>query len=120
MAVEVIVKGAVTQVRQASGQSGPVAAPATPAASRQELPAQAVSAPPPAAEVNQAIRNISDYVQSLKRDLHFSVDEDSGKTVVTVVDPATGDVIRQIPSEEVLAIARRLADASGVFLKVEA
>jgi uncharacterized FlaG/YvyC family protein len=36
------------------------------------------------------------------------------------VDPATGDVIRQIPSEEVLAIARRLADASGVFLKVEA
>jgi flagellar protein FlaG len=120
MAVEVIVKGAVTQVRTATAQSGPVAAPATPVTGRQELPAQAVTAPPAAAEVNQAVRNISDYVQSLKRDLHFSVDEDSGKTVVTVVDPATGDVIRQIPSEEVLAIARRLADASGVFLKVEA
>jgi flagellar protein FlaG len=119
MAVEVIVKGAVTQVRQGAPQSAAVAA-ATPAPIRQELPGQAVTAPPPIAEVNQAVRNISDYVQSLKRDLRFSVDQDSGRTVVTVVDPQSGEVIRQIPSEEVLTIARRLADASGVFLKVEA
>jgi flagellar protein FlaG len=120
MAVEVIVKGAVTQVRPATAQAGAAPVPAAIATARQELPAQAVSAPPPAAEVNQAVRHISDYVQSLKRDLHFSVDEDSGRTVVTVVDPNSGEVIRQIPSDEVLAIARRLADASGVFLKVEA
>ena len=55
-----------------------------------------------------AVSNINDYVQNLQRSLQFTVDEVSGKDIVTVVDKETDEVIRQYPSEEVLEIARRL------------
>lgn len=61
-------------------------------------------------ELNNAIRNVSGYVQNITRELYFSVDEELGRTVVTVIDEKTGDVIRQIPSEDMLALARNLAE----------
>ncbi len=42
------------------------------------------------------------YVRSVGRSLQFRVDEDSGRVVVSVRDPSTGELIRQIPSEEAL------------------
>ncbi len=57
-----------------------------------------------------AVSNINDYVQSLQRSLQFTVDEVSGKDIVTVLDKETEEVIRQYPSEEVLEIARRLSE----------
>lgn len=62
-------------------------------------------------ELNSAVKNLSGYVQNITRELNFSVDQELGETVVTVVDEATGDIIRQIPSEEMLELARHLADA---------
>jgi flagellar protein FlaG len=47
--------------------------------------------------------------------LRFRVDPDSNEVVVSVVDAKTGDVLRQIPSDEALAIARSLAETgSGI------
>lgn len=60
-------------------------------------------------ELKQAVNNISDYVQNIRRELNFSVDEKLGRTIVTVIDEKSGDVIRQIPSEEMLEIARSIA-----------
>ena len=57
-----------------------------------------------------AVSNINDYVQNLQRSLQFTVDEVSGKDIVTVLDKDTDEVIRQYPSEEVLEIARRLKE----------
>ena len=54
--------------------------------------------------------NITDYVQSISRDLQFKIDEHVGSTVVTVLDHETQEVIRQIPSEEVVAMARHIAE----------
>jgi len=54
-------------------------------------------------ELNQSIQNIS-------RSLEFRVDKDSGKTVVTVRDSETDEVIRQIPSDKFLAISARLKE----------
>ncbi len=64
----------------------------------------------PREKLTTAVSNINDHVQSLQRSLQFTVDEVSGKDIVTVLDKETQEVIRQYPSEEVLAIARRLSE----------
>ena len=61
-------------------------------------------------ELSQAVKHISGFVQNITRELYFSIDEESEKTVVTVVDESTGDVIRQIPTEDMLELARDLTD----------
>jgi flagellar protein FlaG len=48
------------------------------------------------------------------------VDKDTGKTVIKIVDSQTNQVIRQIPSEELLAIARNLDRVEGLLLKQRA
>lgn len=64
-------------------------------------------------DLKEAVSKINDYVQNLKRDLAFSIDEVSGKTVITVTDPESDEVIRQIPSEEMLQIARYFAEKTA-------
>lgn len=83
---------------------------------------------PTGEELESAVSNLNDFVQTVRRDLAFSVDDDSGRTVVTVSDRQSGDVIRQIPSEEVLSIAARVREmgqeelkaAEGLILSAEA
>ncbi len=67
-----------------------------------------------------AVEEIEQNLQSLQRSLRFSIDEASGRTVITVVDKETDKVIRQIPPAEVIAIARRIEDAVGLFVEDEA
>lgn len=59
--------------------------------------------------LQDAVSQINDYVQNIQRSLQFTVDEESGRDVVTVLDTKTEEIIRQYPSEEVLAFARQLA-----------
>ena len=61
-------------------------------------------------QLQEAVSRINDYVQNVQRSIRFSVDEISGKDVVTVLDKQTEEVIRQIPIEEVLVFARNLAE----------
>ena len=60
--------------------------------------------------VEQAVAKLNDYVQSLQRDLRFSVDDELGRAVVTVIDRQSQEVIRQIPNETALRLARNLND----------
>ena len=62
------------------------------------------------AEVEQAVEQMKDFAQVTSRQLQFDVDDDSGRTVIRVLDKDSGDVIRQIPSEEVLAMARHMKE----------
>lgn len=71
-------------------------------------------------KVKEAVGNLNDFVQKLTRTLQFSVDEESGRTVIKVVDSETNQLIRQIPPEEVLVLARNLANGEGVILKEQA
>lgn len=59
-------------------------------------------------ELESATREVEQFLQSQNRNLAFSVDESTERSVVTVTDSGSGDVIRQIPSEEVLRLAERL------------
>ena len=66
-------------------------------------------------QLRAAVQEIEKFVQSVKRNLEFSIDETSGKVVVKVIASGSGEVIRQIPSEEVLKLANSLNDASSLL-----
>lgn len=61
-------------------------------------------------QIEQAASEISEFVQASNRLLNFSVDKDSNKQVVKVTDSQSGEVIRQIPSEEILELSDRLKE----------
>lgn len=61
-------------------------------------------------QIQAAVKSLSDYAQSMQRDLEFSVDKDLDQTVIKVVDRDSGDLIRQIPEDIFLELARRLKD----------
>ena len=56
--------------------------------------------------VAKAAADLQTFVQSMGRNLSFSVDETTGYHVVRVVNPNTGELVRQLPSEELLKVAR--------------
>ncbi len=58
--------------------------------------------------VKEAVTRLNDYVQSVQRDLQFQLDDSSGKTIVTVLDSQTNEVVRQIPDDVALRLAREL------------
>ncbi|MCL7743478.1 flagellar protein FlaG [Guyparkeria hydrothermalis] len=66
------------------------------------------------------LAELEELVQSRQRDLSFSVDDDTGRTVVKVINARTDEVVRQIPSEEILSIARRIENGEGGMLELEA
>jgi len=71
-------------------------------------------------QLQQAADQINSVVGKPPLSLHFKVDSDTGKPIVTVVDKVTDEVIRQIPAEEVVNIAKHLDEMSGLLLKAEA
>jgi flagellar protein FlaG len=70
--------------------------------------------------VAKAAEQIQSFVKSMGRDLSFSVDQTTGYHVVKVVDPNTGEVMRQLPAKELLQIARNMADLQNVLVSQKA
>lgn len=74
-------------------------------------------------QVNQAVETINKSMRESNRSLEFSVSPDSSMPIVKLVDTSTGEVIRQIPTEESLAIAKAIEQfqqQNGMLLKQEA
>ena len=106
------------------------------AVSRSAAPAPEVTASAPAATqtgpskstvpitdpelVKKAAEKINEFIQSNSRNLQFSVDKHLNRIIVKVVDKETGEVIRQIPAEETLAIASSLDAPQGVIIRSKA
>lgn len=70
--------------------------------------------------VEDAVIAIQSFVQSIRRDLNFTLDDSSGRVVVKVTDGASGEVIRQLPSEEALRLAESLEEVRSLLFKAEA
>lgn len=68
-------------------------------------------------QVNQAVEAINKTIQSASQNLEFSVDGDTSGVVVKVVDQQTRQVLRQIPTEEALEIAKSLDKLQGLLIK---
>ena len=79
-------------------------------AANQGMTAETESAFKSKEDLSKAVVELNDYIQSVNRGLEFSVDEDSGRSIIKVVDSETGDIIRQMPSEEILNIAQFLRE----------
>ena len=62
------------------------------------------------ADVVRAAKQVNDFVKQIGRNLEFSVDESSGRVIITVREPETGKIIRQIPPEELLTIAQLVSE----------
>jgi flagellar protein FlaG len=67
-------------------------------------------------DIEQAVTEINDYVQSVQRDLHFSIDQESGLTVIRVRDKESGELIRQIPEDVFLSLAQNLKENQPIHL----
>lgn len=84
-------------------------------------PAPHVPQPPSAEELKSAVTTLNKAMQQSNQNLEFSVDTDTHKVVVRMVDTSTGQLIRQFPSEETLAISRGIEQfQQGLLLKQKA
>ena len=78
--------------------------------------AQPVRAEVQSEKLGEAVTQLNDYVQNVQRDLQFEVDMERGETIVRVVDNETQEVIRQIPDEVALRLAKNLQDDEPLTL----
>ncbi|MDH0141536.1 flagellar protein FlaG [Aquipseudomonas alcaligenes] len=71
-------------------------------------------------QIESAVSTIQEFVQSVRRSINFSLEDGSGRVVVKVTDADSGNVIRQIPSEEALQLAESLEEVRSLLFKAEA
>lgn len=76
---------------------------------------------PDRAKVEQVVKTLRQLVDTIvSNNLNFSIDDSTGKTIVRITDGETGDLIRQIPTEEMLEIAKSLDKMQGLLLRQKA
>ncbi|MFC1751346.1 flagellar protein FlaG [Pseudomonadota bacterium] len=75
-------------------------------------------------QLHSVITSANDFFDEHNKTLHFSVDKDSGKTVVKLIDTDTGKLIRQTPTESALKLSEDIAQIieriSGGIIEEEA
>ena len=101
-------QAAVAPLQTAKPDSKPVAELKGKNEERQELSIE---------QLNEAVEQLNSLAQSARRKLSFSVDEDTGRTVITVKDGETDEEIRKIPSDQVLRLISSLQEFESGLLK---
>jgi flagellar protein FlaG len=76
----------------------------------------------PPAEVNKAelataVKKLNEQVSPALQTIEFSIEQDSSRMIVKVIDTATKTVIRQIPNEEVLAFSKSMDKLQGIVIR---
>lgn len=103
-----------------------VVVPDTPAPAAAPPAAQAAAQPPTPAQIKAAMDDINKMLKQGDSGLQFSVDKETNRTVFKLVESETGEVIRQYPTEDMLAIARAIdqleqqAKTQGLLLSKKA
>ncbi|MCF6217713.1 MAG: flagellar protein FlaG [Gammaproteobacteria bacterium] len=70
--------------------------------------------------LDDVVKNLNDHIQQYRRELQFQIDDESGRTVVKVMNVENGEVIRQMPSEQVLAMSHQLSEITGTMFQEKA
>lgn len=96
-------------------QAAPVVATAAVSDSPESKKADKVTEAQQTEKLKAAVQDIEAFVQSVKRNLEFSIDETSGEVVVKVIASDTGEIVRQLPSAEALKIAESLHNAHSLL-----
>lgn len=76
---------------------------------------KAKSEAPSPEQVNSVVKELNEAMRIISTSLSFSIDQATGKTVIRVLDDETKQVIRQIPSEDLLRVAARITELLGVL-----
>lgn len=71
-------------------------------------------------QIETAVREVNASLASRSISLQFEIDKDTDKVIVKVVDQTSGEVIRQIPTEEVVRIAKVMGEANGLLVNQQA
>lgn len=66
-------------------------------------------------EREKVVEQMNDFISTIQTGLSFRVDEESGRDVVTIYEESTGEIIRQIPDEEMLEVLRRLREQTARY-----
>lgn len=72
--------------------------------------AQAADQPSSADSLESAAKSVEHFLAQSSSDLKFMVDQTTGQYYFKIVDSVTHETIRQVPSEEVIEMARRLQE----------
>lgn len=59
-------------------------------------------------DLESAVADVAEFIQAQNRHLNFTFDDSSNRSVIKVTDSDSGEIIRQIPSEEMLQLAQRI------------
>jgi len=70
-------------------------------------------------QIEEFVSRLQDTLQRVEPRIELSVDKELNQVIVRVFDEESGDLIRQIPSEEILKLDRFFADPSGLFVEEE-
>lgn len=114
---------------QQTAASGQRSATSVSASAQQTPPSEAAradpankqsAAEPDRATLLQAVEEVQKAIAPVAQNLLFSIDNDSGRTIVKIVDSQTDEVIRQMPSEEVLAISKAINKLQGLLISQQA
>ena len=101
----------------AAAAQGAERAPATAVETANAVKASA--AVPTLDQVNEAVSQLNKSAQAKSQGLEFSVDSDTKRTVVKVIDQSTKEVLRQFPSPEALEIAKSLESKASTGLLIQ-
>ena len=71
-------------------------------------------------QLNKAVSELNQSSQMKTQGIEFSIDEDSQRTVVKVIDQETKEVLRQIPTREALELAKTFDSAKGSLISQSA
>ena len=74
---------------------------------------------PGSEQIEEAVTRLQNTFQDVEPRIELSVDKELNQVIVRVFDEESGDLIRQIPSEEILKLDRFFADQSGLFVEEE-
>ena len=71
-------------------------------------------------ELEDIVDKMQETVKIMQRDLNFSIHDNTGMTVVKVMDASSGEVIRQMPTEDALVLAERLDEMRSLLFEARA
>lgn len=98
-----------------------IAAAAKPTAARMQSDSEAApSQPIDRATIDQAVAKVSEVLKSTDTQVRLEVDQDIDRVIVKVMKEGSGEVIRQIPAKEIVALSKYIGNLKGVFLEEQA
>lgn len=70
-------------------------------------------------QLNKTIEKLNNFLADKASGLEFSVDEDTGRSIVKLIDKQTNEILRQYPSKEMLEISKDLSKLQGLLISTK-